>query len=142
MKKRAIIIELQNRRIFITAGAGFIGKHLLTRLMDEKEVVVYDNFSRGHIEEERFFENKVKMVKEDILDLNHLRQSRAGCDVVFHLAAKWGVHSVTKKPVNTIEINFQHPFKYWQTQARIIYNKWFPEHVRLGFMEYFSQPCC
>lgn len=102
-----VAMELSGKKVLITGGAGFIGKHLVKKIMKENEVIVYDNFSRGKSDEGEFPENgTVKIVKGDILDLSFLRESMAGSDVVFHLAAICGIDSITENPVDTIEVNF------------------------------------
>ncbi len=80
----------------VTGGAGFIGSMLVDRLLDEgNEVVAVDNFDdpysnkmqflRPHIGKENF-----RLDNVSILDVNNLRKSVEGADVVFHLAAKTG----------------------------------------------------
>jgi len=77
-------------KVFVTGGAGFIGSHLVDRLIDEGNVVtVYDNLSSGkknflehHLEDPHF-----KFVKGDLLDAEFLRKSMAGSELVCHLAA-------------------------------------------------------
>lgn len=76
--------------VFVTGGAGFIGSHLVDRLIAQGDVVtVYDNLSSGrknflehHMENPRF-----KFVKGDLLDPQLLRKSMAGHELVCHLAA-------------------------------------------------------
>ena len=76
--------------VFVTGGAGFIGSHLVDRLIAQGDVVtVYDNLSSGkknflehHMEDPRF-----KFVKGDLLDPELLRKSMAGHELVCHLAA-------------------------------------------------------
>ena len=100
-------MELRNKKVFITGGLGFIGKHLVKKIERDNEVIVYDNFLRGFIDERELAENgRSKIVKGDVLDSNLLRKHMAGCDIVFHLAAICGIQSVTQKPVETIEVNF------------------------------------
>jgi UDP-glucose 4-epimerase len=76
-------------RYFVTGGAGFIGSHLVERLVGRGGVTVYDNLSSGrrefishHIGREGF-----NLVKADLLDLDTLGKAISGHDVVFHLAA-------------------------------------------------------
>jgi UDP-glucose 4-epimerase len=77
-------------RFFITGGAGFIGSHLIDKLISKGDVVVYDNLSLGkkdnieqHIDKENF-----KFHEADLLDIDTLKKSMKGCDVVWHLAAE------------------------------------------------------
>jgi nucleoside-diphosphate-sugar epimerase len=43
-------MSLTNKRICITGGAGFIGSHLVQRLIEANDVVVYDNLHRNAIQ--------------------------------------------------------------------------------------------
>jgi len=77
------MMNLSNKSILVAGGAGFISKHLVKKIMKENEVIVYDNFSRGNIDEVKFPENgNLTIVKADILDLSFSRRSMVGCDVV------------------------------------------------------------
>jgi len=86
-------------KYFITGGAGFIGSHIVDKLIEEgNEVIVYDNFSTGqelfirqHLNHHRF-----KLINSDILNLNFLTKSMSGCDFVFHLAANADVRGGIK----------------------------------------------
>jgi UDP-glucose 4-epimerase len=76
--------------ILVTGGAGFIGSHLVDRLLLEgHKVVVYDNLSLGREEfiQQHFSNPMFSFVKGDLLDYETLNSSMAGCDIVFHLAA-------------------------------------------------------
>jgi UDP-glucose 4-epimerase len=77
-------------RVFITGGAGFIGSHLVDRLVsDGHDVTVYDNLSNGKKQfiASHISSGKVKFIKADLLDIKKLKISIKGHDIVFHLAA-------------------------------------------------------
>jgi UDP-glucose 4-epimerase len=77
-------------KCFVTGGAGFIGSHLVDRLIAEGNFVsVFDNLSSGRKEfvEQHFGNNRFKLIEEDLLDLEKTKKAVAGQDVVFHLAA-------------------------------------------------------
>lgn len=77
-------------KCFVTGGAGFIGSHLVDRLIaGGNSVVVYDNLSLGREEfiSHHFGSSKFKFVKGDLLDAKSLASAMKGADVVFHLAA-------------------------------------------------------
>ncbi len=82
-------MKLKNRKILVTGAAGFIGSHLVDALVEENEVIGYDNLSSGkeelleHLEDEDNFE----LVVEDVLDKKRLSEEMERCDMVFHLAA-------------------------------------------------------
>lgn len=93
---------------FVTGGAGFIGSHLVDRLLtDGHKVIAYDNFSTG---QERFLENALKkrgfnLIRGDVLDLPMLEREMHGCDFVFHFAANADVRYGIEHPRKDLEQN-------------------------------------
>lgn len=85
-------------KAFVTGGAGFIGSHLVDRLVKESaQVTIYDNLSIG---QRRFVQRHLdigaaRLVVADLLDMDTLAEHLRDCDVVFHLAAnpeaRWGI---------------------------------------------------
>ncbi len=80
---------LKDKSILVTGGAGFIGSHLVDRLLQENQVTVIDNFSSGKRESvEPHLENPdFELIEADLLDSGALERAFAGKDFVFHLAA-------------------------------------------------------
>ncbi len=77
-------------KCFVSGGAGFIGSHLVSALMNRGiEVIAYDNLSLGKKEFiERHLKNKkFTFVYADLLDLKKVKQWMKNVDVVFHMAA-------------------------------------------------------
>jgi len=77
-------------KIFVTGGAGFIGSVLVEKLLAEgDEVTVYDNLSSGKEEliKQHFSNPRFEFIKGDTLDLDKLKKTVKGHDLVFHLAA-------------------------------------------------------
>ena len=82
-------------KALVTGGAGFIGSHLVDRLVAQgtETVRVYDNFFRGRLENLSAHRTnpQVDLIDADIRDEERLRQAVDGCDVVYHLAAQSNV---------------------------------------------------
>jgi UDP-glucose 4-epimerase len=85
-----MILGSSIKRIFVSGGAGFIGSHVVDRLLDEGcEVTAYDNLSNGRREFLAGHEGRTgfRFVEADLLDLDRLTQAVRGHDLVWHLAA-------------------------------------------------------
>jgi UDP-glucose 4-epimerase len=77
-------------RVLVTGGAGFIGSHVVDRLVaDGCQVVVYDNFSTGRHEylAHHAQPGPVTVVDGDVLDRERLSRAMQGCTAVFHFQA-------------------------------------------------------
>jgi UDP-glucose 4-epimerase len=99
-------MSLNNARVCITGGAGFIGSHLVQRLIDDHEVVVYDNLHRNAIQFAGVEGHPhLRLIKGDVMDYEQVRRAVDGCAVVVHCAAIAGVYSVDRNAVTTIEVN-------------------------------------
>jgi len=99
-------MPLTRRRICITGGAGFIGSHLVERLLEENEVVVYDNLHRNALQFVHLDgHSSLRFIKGDVLDYDATRRALDGCHVVIHCAAIAGVYSVDRSAVTTMEVN-------------------------------------
>jgi UDP-glucose 4-epimerase len=76
-------------RYFVLGGAGFIGSHLVDRLVHKGHVTVFDDLSVGRVEfiESHLRSGAATLVKGDARQLEPLLESMGGHDVVFNLAA-------------------------------------------------------
>lgn len=78
------------KKVFITGGAGFIGSHLVDKIVQKGwQVTVYDNLSSGKKEflSQHTGKGYFKFIKADLLNFPKLIKSMAKHDLVFHLAA-------------------------------------------------------
>jgi UDP-glucose 4-epimerase len=92
----------------VTGGAGFIGSHLVDRLLaDGCGVTAYDNLSTGQPEflERALRHPRFRLVEGDLLDAGRLADIFAGHDFVFHLAANADVRLGTAHPRRDLEQN-------------------------------------
>lgn len=97
---------IKQKKIFITGGAGFIANKLIERLVDNNNIIVFDNFSRDTLSKTKFINHKnIKIIKGDVLDFNKLKKSMKNPDIVIHAAAIAGIDTVIKDPVKTIQVN-------------------------------------
>jgi UDP-glucose 4-epimerase len=84
-------------RAFVIGGAGFIGSHLIDRLVERGPVTAYDNMTVGKREfiADHLATKRVELIEADALELDRLTAAMKGHDVVFHLAAnpeaRWGL---------------------------------------------------
>lgn len=94
-------------KIFVTGGAGFIGRHLVESLLNEKnKVTIFDNFknsSKNHIS--HLTKNGASLVQGDITDYSTLIKCITGFDVVVHLAAQIDVQESIRLPQLTHQVN-------------------------------------
>ena len=95
-------------KFIVTGCAGFIGSNLVDRLLaGGHQVTGIDNFSTG---QRRFLDGALaqpnfRLVEIDLLDLDALKQSFAGGEIVFHLSANADVRFGTEHPRKDLEQN-------------------------------------
>jgi len=95
------------KHVLVTGGAGFIGSHLVERLVQEGfRVVVVDDLSTGTRENLSAVEvSKIQLVPVKISNCPALRELVAGAQFIYHLAAAVGVEMVVNSPIHTLETN-------------------------------------
>jgi len=98
---------IENKTIYITGGAGFIGSNLVKRLIEKNRIIVFDNLSRFSLKDNDLAEHKnLKIVEGDISKYDSVLSSIPHeTNIVLHLAAIAGVDTVMKNPVKTMEVN-------------------------------------
>jgi len=78
------------KKILVTGAAGFIGSHLVDRLIEEgNQVIAYDSLSQGDLKNLSRWDGNplLEFVKGDVTDTSKLREASIDCDAFFHLAA-------------------------------------------------------
>jgi nucleoside-diphosphate-sugar epimerase len=97
--------KVAGRKILVTGGAGFIGSHLVGRLVEANEIVILDNLHRDAIKTTGLLENKhVRLIRGDVQDPEIVATAISGCDAVVHLASIAGVDTVIRSPVKTMRV--------------------------------------
>ena len=97
-------------RYLVTGGAGFVGSHLVDRLIvDGHSVTVLDDFSTGRRENllQHANEKLLELVEGDILKADLVDDLTSKVDRVFHLAAAVGVFNILEHPLKSIRTNIE-----------------------------------
>jgi UDP-glucose 4-epimerase len=107
-------------RVVVTGGAGFIGSHLVDRLLAEShaEVVVLDNLHRGRLENLPRSEPRLHVVLGDIRDDELVDATLHGAAIVYHLAAQSTVLGGVKDPSYNVTTNVLGTFNVLRAAAR------------------------
>lgn len=90
----------------VTGGAGFIGSHIVRKLLeDEAKVRVLDNFSTGKPENLHGLGKNLEVREADLRDLDEVKSAVKGVDIIFHEAAFVSVPESMEKPQECFDIN-------------------------------------
>lgn len=99
---------IENKKILITGGAGFIGSNLVEYFLKQgNQVTCLDNFLTGHRKNiESFLTNpNFKLIEGDIRNYEDCQSAVEGCEYVFHQAALGSVPRSINDPMTTTDIN-------------------------------------
>ena len=94
--------------VLVTGGAGFIGSHLVDRLVtDGHEVTVLDDLSTGSSDNLTAHgrDSKVKFVRGSVLDATLVDELVSASPLMFHLAAAVGVRNIVQDPLGSLLTN-------------------------------------
>ncbi|HEU0317748.1 MAG TPA: NAD-dependent epimerase/dehydratase family protein, partial [Solirubrobacteraceae bacterium] len=88
--------------LLVTGGGGFIGSHLVRRLLEDgHQVRVLDNFATGHRSNLSSIADEIELVEGDIQSYERASCAVRGCDGVFHLAALPSVPRSVQDPLTS-----------------------------------------
>jgi dTDP-glucose 4,6-dehydratase len=105
------MIDWKNKKTVVTGAAGFIGSHLVERLLDRgADVTAFVRYnssnSAGRLDDiDEAARRRLRIVSGDIGELETVRGLLAGQDVVFHLAALVGIPYSYVHPNEVVEVN-------------------------------------
>jgi len=90
---------MRNMKAIVTGGAGFIGSHLVERLLGEGfEVTVIDNLSTGRYDNIKEFIADINLIQQDLSEPGKWQKEIEAADVVFHLASLADIVPSIEKP--------------------------------------------
>ena len=93
-------------KYLVTGGAGFIGSHLVERLLSEGHFVrVLDNFDTGSRQNISHLSGNLELIEGSIVDRENVRKACAGIDYVLHQAARGSVPRSVADPLGTHDAN-------------------------------------
>lgn len=101
----------------VTGGCGFIGSHIVDRLLAEgHEVIVIDNCSTGRLENlaHQKGEDRLTIIQEDICNYNKILPLFSGVDWVFHMAALADIVPSIQRPEDYFHSNVDGTFSVLQ----------------------------
>ena len=101
-------IELSNKRILVTGGAGFIGSNLCEALLEKgNKVVCLDNFATGKRENIAHLsaDENFTLIEGDIRKIEDCLKATQGADYVLHQAALGSVPRSIKDPITSNDVN-------------------------------------
>lgn len=91
-------------KYLVTGGAGFIGSHITTNLVNAGQVVrVLDNLSTGSLKNLAHLEDRFEFIEGDLCDRDAVNDAVDGVDVIFHEAALASVPRSVERPLDTHE---------------------------------------
>src|SRR6266498_781613 len=94
----------------VTGGAGFIGSHLVERLLEDgKAVTVIDDLSTGNLDNLHavISNSNLRVIESKVSEYRALSEIVAESESVYHLAAAVGVELVVNSPIRTIQTNLR-----------------------------------
>ncbi len=101
-------MSLESAHVIVTGGAGFIGSHLVERLLaDGKQVVVIDDLSTGRVENLDGVKGNPRLlfIHSTISGCAELPELIRRAEGIYHLAAAVGVELVVKTPIRVLQTN-------------------------------------
>jgi len=98
------------KRALITGGAGFVGSHLATTLLEKEwSVKIIDDLSTGSLDNVAHLKEypQFTSIIDSVMNHSLMEELVDQTDMVFHLAAAVGVRLIVEQPVQTIETNIK-----------------------------------
>lgn len=123
-----IAMSYSNKKVLVTGGAGFIGSHLVERLVKlGAHVTVLDDFSKGSISNLSSVVNEITLVGGTIVNFELCLKAAKGNEIIFHCAAQTSVPESMENPLYCHDTNIQGTYNllqaaYAQKIARFVFS--------------------
>jgi UDP-glucose 4-epimerase len=102
----AILLGVNDLKVLITGGAGFIGSHLCDSLINAgAEVIILDDFSSGQRENIAHLDGRVRLIEASVLDIARHREALTGVTRIYHLAALISGYDSLHEPEAYVDTN-------------------------------------
>jgi len=99
-------MTIHGARVLLTGGSGFIGSRLAAQLVDDNEVVVFDNGHRDSLQDSAICSHRnLTVIRGDVLDPSAVESAARDCQYIVHLAGIAGVDTVIRMPIQTMTVN-------------------------------------
>ena len=95
-------LNLKNKKIFITGGAGFLGKKLIERLYDENEIIVYSRDEAKHYSLKAIYPN-IRFILGDIRDKELITRSSRGSNIGIFAASLKQISACDEFPEEAVK---------------------------------------
>jgi UDP-glucose 4-epimerase len=114
-------VNLQNKKVLVFGGAGFIGSHLTERLIQEgAAVTVYDNLKTGRTAnlDKVWRHPGFRFVQADVSERNKVEETVPGHEVIFHFCDDSDIRSAAEHPDTFVEQNIMGLFYVLESMRR------------------------
>jgi len=98
-------MKISDKNILVTGGNGFIGSHIVDRLIEDGNIVTVIDNKSSDASDIHYYNSKAAYFNEDICDYDNIRPLFENIDIVFHLAAEARIQPTLDNPLLATRTN-------------------------------------